>query len=62
MIFKSRCRCGASLDFSAEDLATGMPAEGADYWCSDPKKETGPHDWGVVTLHDNAIVLKGVKS
>lgn len=46
--WRTRCRCGAKLNFSAEDIATGMPAEHCDFWCSDGNPETGPHDFGVV--------------
>ena len=46
--WKTHCRCGAALAYSIEDVQTGQPAEGADYWCGDPKPEKGPHDWGVV--------------
>ena len=52
--WKTHCRCGAALAFSCEDIQTGRPAEGADYWCSvgDPTK--GPHDWGVVVYRESA--------
>ena len=46
--WKQKCRCGAPLAFSMEDIVTGRPAENCDYWCSDGNPETGPHDWGVV--------------
>lgn len=44
----TKCRCGQPLSFSCEDIKTGQPAEGADYWCSVGDPELGPHDWGVV--------------
>lgn len=47
--WRTRCRCGAPLNFSIEDVATRMPADGADFWCSDGGESAGPHDWGVVT-------------
>jgi hypothetical protein len=46
--WKTKCRCGAPLAYSCEDIQSGQPAEGADYWCSDGNSEKGPHDWGVV--------------
>ena len=52
--WKTTCRCGTSLSFSCEDIKTGRPAEGADYWCSDPNPETGPHDWGVVVYRKDS--------
>lgn len=52
--WKTHCRCGAPLAFSSEDIATGRPAKGADYWCTSGDPERGPHDWGVVT--DNGLV------
>lgn len=48
----THCRCGAKLAFSCEDVATGQPAPGADYWCSEGGQE-GWHDWGVVTYADH---------
>ena len=44
----TKCRCGQPLNFSCEDIGTGQPAEGADYWCSVGDPALGPHDWGVV--------------
>ena len=46
--WRTTCRCGEPLRFSAEDIGSGQPVDGADFFCSiaDPKK--GPHDWGVV--------------
>ena len=46
--WNTHCRCGQPLNFSCEDIKTGQPAEGADYWCSVGDPALGPHDWGVV--------------
>lgn len=46
--WRTTCRCGAALAYSCEDLETGRPANGSDYWCSNPREDNGPHDWGVV--------------
>ena len=46
--WRTRCRCGAKLNFSVEDTATRLPAEHCDFWCSDGSEATGPHDFGVV--------------
>jgi len=56
--WKTQCRCGEPLLFSCEDIATGRPAMGADYWCSNPDPARGPHDWGVVTENG----LEGAKA
>jgi hypothetical protein len=58
MSWKKKCRCGAPLQFSCEDISNGRPAVGADYWCSSGDPEKGPHDWGVVTENG----LEGVKA
>ena len=50
--WKTKCRCGASLVYSCEDVQTNRPADGADYWCVDPRPESGPHDWGVIVYQD----------
>jgi hypothetical protein len=50
----TKCRCGQPLSFSCEDVGTGQPAEGADYWCSVGDPELGPHDWGVVVYRVEA--------
>ena len=51
--FRTHCRCGAPLAFSCEDIVSGRPAEGADFWCGDPIPEKGPHDWGVVVYRES---------
>lgn len=56
------CRCGAPLAYACEDIGTGRPAEGTDYWCSDGDPEKGPHDWGVVVYEDGRPIHRGVKS
>ena len=52
--YKSHCRCGAALAFSCEDIETGLPAEGSDYWCVAPAPEKVPHDHGVVVHREGA--------
>lgn len=63
MTYKRKCRCGAPLNYSCEDIVSGQPAEGADFWCSDGNPERGPHDWGVVVYGANGTLRQqGVAS
>lgn len=62
MKWRKNCRCGAPLNFSSEDIATGMPAEGCDFWCGNADKETGPHDFGVVIYENDEPKVIGVKA
>jgi hypothetical protein len=57
-----KCRCGSSLAYSSEDIVTGQPAEGCDYFCLEADPEKGPHDWGVVVYEDGQPIHRGVKS
>lgn len=59
--WRTRCRCGAKLAYSSEDIGTGRPAEGADYWCSDPQPDTGPHDHGVVMYYNEVPKMLGLQ-
>jgi hypothetical protein len=57
--WKKKCRCGSSLSYSCEDIKTGQPAPGADYWCSSGDPAKGPHDWGVVMYENSDPVYHG---
>lgn len=57
-----KCRCGEPLVYSSEDIVSGQPAEGADYWCSIGDPEKAPHDWGIVAYENERPVHRGVKS
>ena len=58
----TKCRCGQPLSFSCEDIQTGQPAEGADYWCSVGDPELGPHDWGVVVYREHPMRQKQINA
>lgn len=48
---RKTCRCGHRLLFSAEDIQSGEPQPGSDFWCSDSGNESsGPHDFGIVEV------------